>query len=1653
MGRLTFIITSPVRNAIVGRSVTVAGRARGGGSIDPPTYAVDEVRVAFGGGSEQVAQLAQGSWTCVVSALPNILGGTPLRIAATASGTVIPNIGTANDPVPGDPEPFEQRIMVDVVLDGSVPTAAIDSFPSPVTTQPGEPFLLDLSGTAGDPQTGISAVRLQVDHGPFAGVTDVIDNGAGVWRWRQKAIELAPGVHHLTVQALDGAGNQATAQAELVVRLPFEPGSVEQVFQPSRYLLDLRGFARRYVMVGGSAGALTPAMLAARFHQPFDRLTDPALFEQATRPVSQARIAAEVLRGRLGAPAPRELDQRFRGLAYQTFLRALGTSYEELRLARTADAPAREALAGRLGIGLVAARPDRLDELTVSPEAITDDELEALSGYRSTAAGDPLRPAAEGAKVLLWRRDALRAQWQREDEAQRDSAEGPRPIIDPDLVSEGHLRGRQSGDPALSLWTARRAWIADRLAAIQRDTQTGHDPLARFDHAVAAYVGAIDLTGLTTHDADGADVQPDLVPFELTLEAFRFLARGRALLADGVPLDTEWNDVASILLQVQKRRQYRAWRLEERGASLVLEPAAFVLDGGGNLQPAEIPRWRIQRSEYLAWRRTLAARMAAAAALESSYQRIVDATEAAVLPQLRDALIAEVAAPRPQEPPDLVAERLTRELMIDLRADAGQRTTRVDQALETLQGALFSARAGRLDDGSGQAWTIAGEGTAADDFDREWDWMGSFRTWLSATRVFAYPENQLLPALYPYVADPRLQPPTRAYGTLIDKLRAVSRLTPEDARQLAKDYLDELHNAELPSGFAITDRLSDPELVTRQGDSRRLFKPSVPHREIFWLIPMAIAAKLQESGQFQAALDWYQTVFAYHLPAGHRRVYHGLTVEKDTSSAYDRAPEWLIAELNPHHFALDRRDCYTRATIMAIAGCFHAFADTEFARGSAGASARARTLYETAADLLDLPEAQPESGDDVPFPPNPVFESLRQHGRSSLAKLHSGLNIAGVSIPASGGGYETALPSQYRYSVLAERAKNLVAIAQQVEAAYLSVLEQRDAKTYDALRAGQDLEIAAARRTIQDTKVADADIGVRLATLQRERAQLQENFYDRQIELGTSGWEWTALAAMGAAAYLQGAAGVAFATGAAAETVKAIFTFGFLGDPAGSIGQSLSAFAGAASTTGQIAQTLASFERREREWQFQLGIARKDGEIGDQQVLLANKQHELAVQEQTLAQRQQDHAQAVVVFLATRFTNAELFEWMSGVLGGVYAFFLQQATALAQLAEAQLAFERQELPAGFVSGDYWRDANADAAAPDRRGLTGSARLLQDVHRLDQYAFDTDRRKLHLTQTFSLSQIAAFELQHFRETGVLTFATPQELFDREFPGHYLRLVKQVSVSLVALLPAGRGVRATLSASGVSRTVVARGPFDSVTLRRQPESIAFTSPTNATGLFDLEPEGGLLLPFEGMGVDAVWQLELPKAANPFDYRTIADVLLTIRYTALDSAEYRQQVVRELDRRFSGDRSFSVRNQFPDAWYELNNPETVEPERRMRVTLPLTTDDLPPHIQDLRVEHLALFVVRADELADELTIASLSHSSGGQTVTTAEVTTIGGIISTRRPAGGAWAVHTGLSPVGQWELRLADDELVRSWFRDGLIDDLVLVLTMTGTTPAWP
>jgi hypothetical protein len=829
---------------------------------------------------------------------------------------------------------------------------------------------------------------------------------------------------------------------------------------------------------------------------------------------------------------------------------------------------------------------------------------------------------------------------------------------------------------------------------------------------------------------------------------------------------------------------------------------------------------------------------------------------------------------------------------------------------------------------------------------------------------------------------------------------------------------------------------------------------------------------LQQARQFTAALDWYRLVYDYNLPVNNRKIYFGLVREHSITTSYLRTPQWLRDWLNPHTIVRNfRADAYTKFTLMSIVRCLIEYGDSEFTADTNESVPRARMLYMNALDLLNVPEFAPPPA-STGIAPNALPQNLRLHAELNLFKLRNGRNIAGMRRqlePYAGvqNQVSTAIttvqpvaaqlqPTPYRFSVLMDRAKQLVGIAQQIEAAYLAALEKLDAENYGLAKARQDLSLSSATVELQGLRVTEAFEGIGLAQAQTNRSQTQLDHFTNLIDEGISGWEMASLVFHWSAAALSGiSAGYQYAAaGAGTISLNTLFSTG--SNVLSGVGSAFSALASAASSSAAAASAIASYERRQQEWELQKSLAIFDVAIGNQQIAMASQRHSIALKEQAISTMQMNNAEATVNFLATKFTNADLYEFMSGVLQGVFSYFLQQATATARLAQNQLSFERQEAPVSFIQADYWQapsdTSSSDSQAVDRRGLTGSARLLRDLYQLDQYAFDTNKRKLQLTKTISLAQFAPVEFQRFRETGVLRFGTPMEMFDRDFPGHYLRLIKRVRTSVVALIPPVQGIRATLATTGVSRVTIGGDSFQSAVVRRDPELVALTSPNNATGLFELEQQSEMLLPFEAMGVDTSWEFQLPKASNPFDYNSVADVLISIDYTALNDVDYRQQVIRSLNRDLSAERAFSLRRQV-DEWYDLNNPD---PDATQIITsLTVKREDFPPNIDGLSLKHVTLFVATADGPRVEIPNVSLRFTPEGQSeiILTPDISTEQGVISTRRNAL-SWApLISGKSPVGVWKLVLPNSADLRSKFQDEKIDDILLVFTYDHRTASWP
>jgi hypothetical protein len=739
------------------------------------------------------------------------------------------------------------------------------------------------------------------------------------------------------------------------------------------------------------------------------------------------------------------------------------------------------------------------------------------------------------------------------------------------------------------------------------------------------------------------------------------------------------------------------------------------------------------------------------------------------------------------------------------------------------------------------------------------------------------------------------------------------------------------------------------------------------------------------------------------------------------------------------------------------------------------------------------------------IPPNPTVGVLRSHAELGLRKLRSGRNISGIlrEVPAYAAPTDTVTgmpvaangqislpsvravpPTAYRYSVLIARVKELAQQAAQIEPQYLGAIERLEDATFTQMQARQALTLAGAETQLETLRVNQANDGVTLAQQQTQRVLIQQQTYQAWIASGLNEYEQAMLELYGRAAFFQGAQAAAAAL---VQTAQAVTTAATASAPAavaaaaGAVAVGVFAGTGAAAAIGaavvnrdiQTNALLASQQRRVDEWRLQAALATQDLQIGKLQEGLAQDEVAISVQQKSIADTRERQARDTVEFLANRFTGPDLWDFMIGIYGDVYRTLLQKAAAELNVAKAQLGFERQEDPPIAISADYWSAPSSTATPPaaspadDRRGLTGSARLLADLYELDQYAFDTNKRKLGVTKTVSLAQLAPAEFEKFRETGVITFATPAELFDRDFPGLYLRLIRRVRASVIALIPPVEGIRATLATTGISRVVVGPEPFQTVAVRREPETVALSVPIGGTGVFEGDAQGDMYLPFEGNGVDSTWELRLPWAANRFDRDALSDVLISFDYLALNNYDYGRTVIERLKPEVHTDLALSIKNDFPDAWYDLNNPELLQEPQRFILRLRVSANDIPANLDHARLENVAVRLSSTDTALQTFTVASLKRTdtAAGVASTGGSVRAIDGVISTRNGNGSPWQPLVGggaggpsATPFGDWELSLrspepADIPALQDALSAGRLTDIQLVLTYAADTPPWP
>jgi len=363
----------------------------------------------------------------------------------------------------------------------------------------------------------------------------------------------------------------------------------------------------------------------------------------------------------------------------------------------------------------------------------------------------------------------------------------------------------------------------------------------------------------------------------------------------------------------------------------------------------------------------------------------------------------------------------------------------------------------------------------------------------------------------------------------------------------------------------------------------------------------------------------------------------------------------------------------------------------------------------------------------------------------------------------------------------------------------------------------------------------------------------------------------------------------------------------------------------------------ASYERRAFEWRLQARLAAQELMQIGRQIITSLIREQIACHEYENLKRQIRQAQEIDQFLHDKFTNEELYGWMAGELSKLYYEYYKFAFDVARQAEQTMKHElmRPEVDGrAFIKFNYWDGG--------RKGLLAGDALHLDLKRMEMAYLDANKREYELTKHISLRQLDPLALLNLKETGSCEVTLPEWLFDLDTPGHYMRRIKSVSLSIPAVTGPYSSVNCTLTLlkSSLRKSALLKdgeyARIDSeddrfVDYYGTLQSVVTSSAQEDSGLFETNLHDERYLPFEGAGVISRWRLEMPKQFEQFDYATISDVIIHMKYTAREGGAQLKGVVEnglqtQLNELIDASgktglfRVFNLKHEFPDAWQSL-------------------------------------------------------------------------------------------------------------------------------------
>ena len=545
----------------------------------------------------------------------------------------------------------------------------------------------------------------------------------------------------------------------------------------------------------------------------------------------------------------------------------------------------------------------------------------------------------------------------------------------------------------------------------------------------------------------------------------------------------------------------------------------------------------------------------------------------------------------------------------------------------------------------------------------------------------------------------------------------------------------------------------------------------------------------------------------------------------------------------------------------------------------------------------------------------------------------------------------------YRFTTVHTKAIQWVSLAKATAAALQTAIEKADGEALSSLRLAQERQMTELGLEVSKSSYRAADWDVQALDKQMIHAVTRLQYFQRLIEVGPNVGELGNVAATTASMASRTSATVMDGVGQGMTAMPDMWAgvAGWMGSPLefnqlpvgvklgtgfASAARILNTVADISGTSAGLSLTQAGWERREEEWQHTCDVTVAEIQQIKRQRLASRRRLDNALRELDNTQRRIEHSAEVQDFARDKTSRYELYLYLQQENSALYRQCYELALETAREAEKALRFELGDVGLSFISVSLgsWKNLH--------EGLVAGEKLDLALSSMERAHMNKHCREYELTKHVSLRLHFPAAFIMLKSAGHCEVDLPEWLFDLDYPGHYMRRIRSVSLTVPCVAGPYTGVHCKLqqlSSSIRFRPVrstggtcnCCTGEQDPNVSTRQTaclhdphiwkqyagtEAIATSAGQNDAGLFEVNFNDPRYLPFEYTGAVSRWRIELPPENNQFDFDSLSDLIMHINFTAREGGpEFARENSVLAQRHVPGDgwRFFDMRHEIPEAW----------------------------------------------------------------------------------------------------------------------------------------